>query len=131
MKTNSRLRRLITDEVGECCDDALEERISALEGLEEAVPAETESDSATLQTLSDETRHRIVRLLTAADGELCVCELTPLLEVSDSAISHALSDLTEAGLVTRRKESAWRYYEPTERAERLVETLDATRGETE
>jgi DNA-binding transcriptional ArsR family regulator len=129
MNANSRLRRLITEEVGECCDAAVEERLATLETLEETVPAKTADERAALRTLSDETRHRIVRLLAAADEELCVCELTPLLEVSDSAISHALSDLTDAGLVSRRKEGAWRYYQPTERAEQLVETLDATWGE--
>lgn len=129
MHANQRLRRLITEEVGECCDAAVEERIDALETLDDAVPADTTADRAALQTLSDETRHRIVRLLAAAETELCVCELAPLVDVSDSAISHALSDLTDAGLVTRRKEGAWRYYQATDRAERLVATLDATRGE--
>jgi DNA-binding transcriptional ArsR family regulator len=48
--------------------------------------------------------------------------------VSDSAISHALSDLRDAGLVTRRKDGTWRYYEATDRAEALLAALDDTRG---
>ena len=47
--------------------------------------------------------------------------------VSDSAVSHALSDLTEAGLVTRRKEGQWRYYDTTDRADGLLAALDSTR----
>jgi DNA-binding transcriptional ArsR family regulator len=128
VKANSRLRRLVTDEVGECCDGALDDRVAGLEALDEAVPTATETDRTALGTLSDETRHRIVRLLVAAEDELCVCELSPLVDVSDSAISHALSDLTDAGLVARRKAGAWRYYRPTERAEELIATLDATGG---
>lgn len=49
------------------------------------------------------------------------------MDVSDSAVSHALSDLTDAELVTRRKDSTWRYYDTTKRAEQLVTVLDATR----
>ncbi|PSP51038.1 transcriptional regulator [Halobacteriales archaeon QH_3_68_24] len=84
---------------------------------------------AALGTLSDDTRYRLARVLSAADGELCVCELSPLVAVSDSAVSHALSDLTEAGLVTRRKDGQWRYYDTTDRADALLEALDGTRGD--
>jgi DNA-binding transcriptional ArsR family regulator len=66
-------------------------------------------------------------LLTAADRALCVCEITPLVDISDSAISHALSDLHDAGLVTRRKDGTWRYYDATPRAEALIGALDGTR----
>jgi DNA-binding transcriptional ArsR family regulator len=128
MSTTERLERLIADEVGECCAGDVDARLAELESLGERVPAGPSADLRALRTLGDETRHRIARLLVAADGDLCVCELSPLLDVSDSAVSHALSDLADAGLVTRRKEGTWRYYGPTERAERLVETLDATRG---
>ena len=68
-------------------------------------------------------------MLTAADRELCVCEINPIFEVSDSAISHALSDLYDAGLVSRRKDGTWRYYETTDRAEALLTALDETRSD--
>ncbi|QLH84305.1 ArsR/SmtB family transcription factor [Halosimplex pelagicum] len=130
MSTDStRLRRLLAAELGECCDADVAARIDELEGLAEATPADRDRDLTALSTLSDGTRHDIVRYLAAADGELCVCELSPLVEVSDSAISHALSDLHDAGLVTRRKEGTWRYYDATDRAERLLDALDDTRGE--
>ncbi|WP_254862036.1 ArsR/SmtB family transcription factor [Halovivax gelatinilyticus] len=123
-----RLHRLIEDELGECCEADVDDRLSALGALDEGVPDDPTPDLIALSTLGDATRHRLVRLLVAAEGELCVCELSPLVDVSDSAISHALSDLTDAGLVSRRKEGTWRYYRPTERAERLVAALDDTRG---
>jgi DNA-binding transcriptional ArsR family regulator len=125
----TRLRRLIADEVGECCDADVAARLDELEALAASTPADVDADLDALSTLGDGTRHRIVRLLSAADGELCVCEFSPLLDVSESAVSHALSDLTDAGLLTRRKEGTWRYYRTTERADRLVDALDATRGE--
>jgi DNA-binding transcriptional ArsR family regulator len=125
----TRLRRLIAEEVGECCDADVAARLDELEALAASTPEDVAADLDALSTLGDGTRHRIVRLLAAAEGELCVCEFSPLLDVSESAVSHALSDLTDAGLLTRRKEGTWRYYRTTERADRLVDALDATRGE--
>ena len=130
METESaRLRRLLEDRLEECRDADVSERIEDLHGLERGLPADEASDRAALGTLSDDTRYRLVRFLSAADGELCVCELSPLVAVSDSAVSHALSDLTEAGLVTRRKDGQWRYYDTTDRADALLGALDGTRGD--
>ncbi|PSP70490.1 transcriptional regulator [Halobacteriales archaeon QH_6_68_27] len=130
METESaRLRRLLEDRLEECRDADVSERIEDLHGLERGLPADEASDRAALGTLSDDTRYRLARFLSAADGELCVCELSPLVAVSDSAVSHALSDLTEAGLVTRRKEGQWRHYDTTERADTLLGALDGTRGD--
>jgi len=122
----SRLRRLVADEVGECCEADVEQRLDDLEALADAVPDRPESDLRALKALGDGTRHELARLLAAAEGELCVCELAPLVDVSDSAVSHALSDLSEAGLVTRRKAGTWRYYDATDRARALLSALDAT-----
>lgn len=127
---DARLRRLIEDEVGTCCAADVEARLDELASLASAVPEDPASDLAALKALGDGTRHRIVRLLAAADDELCVCEINPLVDVSDSAVSHALSDLADAGLVTREKRGTWRHYRTTERAEALLDALDATRGGT-
>jgi DNA-binding transcriptional ArsR family regulator len=132
METDTtRLRRLVADEAGACCEDEVADRLARLEALTEGIPDAVDRDVEILKTLGSETRYRIVRLLAAAEEELCVCEITPVFEVSDSAVSHALSDLTDAGLLARRKEGTWRYYRTTERAERLVAALDATRGADE
>jgi len=128
---SARLRRLLDDRLGECCDADVEARIDDLQTLERGLPDDTGSDLTALGTLSDDTRYRIARYLSVAEGELCVCELSPLVAVSDSAVSHALSDLTEAGLVTRRKEGQWRYYDTTDRADSLLAALDSTRGATD
>lgn len=125
-----RIERLIADEVGECCAGDVEQRLGELETLAAVTPNGAARDRQALKTLGNETRHRLVRLLAAADGKLCVCEITPLFDVSESAVSHALSDLTDAGLVDRRKEGTWRYYGTTDRAEALLDALDATREAT-
>lgn len=127
-RQTERLERLIAEEIGECCEADIEERLDALRSYRSEIPPNPDVDLTALKTLGNDTRYSIVRLLKAADGELCVCEINPVVDVSDSAISHALSDLYDAGLVTRRKEGTWRYYETTDRAEALLSALDETRG---
>jgi len=60
------------------------------------------------KALSDETRLRIVNLLF--EQELCVCELMEALEMPQPRISHQLSILKAAGLVTDRREGRWIVY---------------------
>jgi len=127
MSETERLERLVADELGDCCPDDVEERREELRALAESVPRErVEADVATLGTLADDTRYRLTRVL-AAGGERCVCELEGLVAVGESAVSHALGDLVDAGLVTRRKEGKWRYYDTTDRAEALFSALDEVR----
>ena len=123
-----RLERLIEGEFGECCAADVDARLESLEAFAADVPERVDRDVDALKALGNDTRYAIVRLLAAAGRELCVCEITPVVDVSDSAISHALSTLYDAGLVRRRKEGTWRYYETTERTERLLGALDDTRG---
>lgn len=129
MSSTDRLRRYVADECGSCTDEDLSERLAELEELTDASGGtDLESDIELLSALGNETRYKIVRTLHAAGDELCVCELSPLLDVSDSAISHALSKLTDAGLVTRRKEGKWRMYRATPRANAVLVALDGSRS---
>jgi DNA-binding transcriptional ArsR family regulator len=52
--------------------------------------------------LADSTRFKILSSLAA--GELCVCELVELCEVSQSAVSHQLRLLRDRGLVRARRD---------------------------
>lgn len=119
----TRLRRLIEDEVGSCRDEDVENRLNELRSLTD----EAFDDDAVrplFDVLGDRTRYRLARVLSAAAGELCVCELEPLVDVSSSAVSHALSDLVDAGMVRRRKAGNWRYYRTTDVAEELFEAAE-------
>lgn len=123
-----RLQRYLEDELGECRSEDLQTRLAELDDLEGVFDEETVSaDVRTLSALGDGTRYRLVRLLVEADDELCVCEITPLVDVSDSAVSHALSTLVEAGLATKRKDGRWRKYRATRRASALLAVLDGSR----
>jgi DNA-binding transcriptional ArsR family regulator len=128
VQVTDRLERLVAADAG-CCGDSLEACEARLEDLSRTVDVEGhDADIAALSALASETRYAIVRLLHAAGDELCVCELDALLGVSDSAISHALRGLREAGLVEGRKEGRWRYYRATPRATALLVALDGTSG---
>jgi len=130
MSSTDRLQRYVTDECGSCTDKDLSERLGELEELNDSVGgSDLETDVKLLSALANETRYKIVRMLHAAEkDDLCVCELSPLLDVSDSAISHALSNLTDAGLVTRRKDGKWRMYRTTPRANAVLVALDGSRS---
>ena len=58
--------------------------------------------------LSDETRVRIVELLS--EGEQCVCELTGQLGLAQSLLSFHLKVLKDAGIVRDRRKGRWAYY---------------------
>ncbi len=129
MSSTERLSRYLDDECGGCTDEALSQRLAELDELVATVEtAELTSDVDVLSALGNETRYRVVRILHTAGEELCVCEFAPLIDVSDSAISHALSRLTDAGLVTRRKDGKWRKYRATPRASALLVALDGSRS---
>ncbi len=129
MSASERLQRYLTDEQGSCTSAALQERLEELEELETAVGGPNlDADVDMLSALANETRYKIVRILHTANEELCVCEFAPLLDVSDSAISHALSQLTDAGLLTRRKDGKWRKYSVTNRATAVLIALDGSRS---
>jgi ArsR family transcriptional regulator len=66
------------------------------------------SVDVTFRAFSDWTRLRILNLLR--DGELCVCDLTAVLELPQPAISKHLAYLRKAKLVIGRKEGQWSYY---------------------
>jgi len=120
-----RLQRYLEDELEDCRPEDVDQRLDELDTLEAVLSTERiESDLDVLAALANETRYKLVRLLVAADGELCVCELNAMVDASESAISHALSDLTDAGLVTRRKDGRWRKYRASNVAVSLLTLLD-------
>ena len=61
------------------------------------------------QMLADTTRLRISMLLQR-NGELCVCELTHALELSQPKISRHLGQMRESELVQTRRVGRWMYY---------------------
>jgi DNA-binding transcriptional ArsR family regulator len=59
--------------------------------------------------LGGETRLKILALLRHA-GELCVCDLATVLEMTPAAVSQHLSRLRSGGLVAARRDGMTTYY---------------------
>ena len=61
------------------------------------------------RALADPTRLRAL-LLLHAEGELCVCDLTHALKLSQPKMSRHLANLRAAGLVVDRRDGQWIHY---------------------
>jgi len=88
------------------------------------VPTATRLDAARaaqlFHALSDEIRVNVVLLLL--DGERCVCDLMADLDLAQSRLSWHLKTLSDAGVITGRREGRWNYYSLN--AETLAEAGD-------
>jgi len=62
------------------------------------------------KALGDPIRLQLVDVLRRHAGEVCVCELVPLFDVSQPTLSHHLSKLREAGIVDSERRGLWAYY---------------------
>lgn len=70
------------------------------------------------KVISDSTRIRIMAALDS--GEMCVCDLSALLEMTKSAISHQLKVLKDAKLVKSRRDGKNVFYSLKDDHVRLI-----------
>jgi len=85
-----------------CCRPVLAEPID---------PSEAAELAAAFKLLADPIRLRIVSLVAnAPDGEMCACDLPAALERSQPTVSHHLSLLADAGLLTREQRGKWAWF---------------------
>lgn len=66
--------------------------------------------AAIAKALGDPVRVQLVDVLRKHAGEVCVCELVPLFELSQPTVSHHLKKLREAGIVGSERRGLWAYY---------------------
>ena len=126
-QATERLQRYLDDELGECRSEDVDRRLDELSTLEAGLgTAQAEAKLDVLSALSSETRYTLVRVLVAAEEELCVCELNAVVDVTESGLSHALSALVNAGLVEGRKDGRWKKYRATNRATALITVLEGS-----
>jgi ArsR family transcriptional regulator, arsenate/arsenite/antimonite-responsive transcriptional repressor len=70
-----------------------------------------ETSAALLKAVADPVRLQLLSAIRATDaGEACVCDLTPLVGLSQPTVSHHLKVLVEAGLLEREKRGTWAWF---------------------
>lgn len=83
--------------------------------IQASLDAENATDLARMfKALGDPIRLRLLsRITSAADGEICVCDLTGGdFNVTGPTISHHLKVLREARLIDGERRGTWVYYRP-------------------
>ena len=77
-----------------------------------------------LKVLADPARLRLLSMIaTAPTGEACACDLVEPVGRSQPTVSHHLSLLVDAGLLSREKRGKWAWYHVV--PERLAMIRDA------
>jgi ArsR family transcriptional regulator len=72
---------------------------------------EAERLAAALRVLADPARLRLLSIIGAdPNGEVCACQLTGPLGLSQPTVSHHLKVLTDAGLIGREQRGRWAYF---------------------
>jgi ArsR family transcriptional regulator len=62
------------------------------------------------KALGDPVRLQLVDVLRKHAGNVCVCELVPLFDLSQPTVSHHLKVLRDAGIVGSERVGLWAYY---------------------
>ena len=110
-KNAKRLERLVCS--GLRSEEDLGKYAIELQTLADKVTDEKLIDSKTqlLKALANETRLKMLKLLSKR--EMCVCELTVALDLTQSTASHHLNILENMGLITDKKMGKWVFYSVT------------------
>jgi len=107
-KGTKRLERLICS--GLRPEEDLEKYAIELKAMAGKVADEKLIDSKArlLKALANETRLKMLKLLSKR--EMCVCELTVALDLSQPTASHHLNILENMGLIKDEKKGKWVFY---------------------
>ncbi|MEX0863333.1 MAG: metalloregulator ArsR/SmtB family transcription factor [Acidimicrobiia bacterium] len=88
-----------------CCAPVVDEALS--------VP-ESEDLAGAFKVLADPVRLRLLSLIASVpEGEICACDLPAPLGRSQATVSHHLSVLVDAGLITREQRGKWAWFQLT------------------
>ncbi|MBW6463771.1 MAG: ArsR/SmtB family transcription factor [Dethiobacteria bacterium] len=71
------------------------------------------------RALGEETRFKIILMLL--EEEMCICELMEELKLSQSAVSHHVKILRQAGLANDRRDGKWTFFSINKKGFSLLE----------
>lgn len=77
-----------------------------------------------LKAVADTNRLKILACLK--NGEVCACDLTEVLSISQPAVSQHLRKLKEANIIAERKVGTWKHYRIQEQQTPLMVGILAT-----
>ncbi len=77
-----------------------------------------------LKAVADANRLKILACLKK--GEVCVCDFTDVLGISQPAVSQHLRKLKEAGIIAERKVGTWKHYRIQENQTTLMHSILAS-----
>ncbi len=118
MATNTRPLTVRSDEMAECCPALLAEPLDPTDAVELA---------AVFKALADPVRLQLLSLIAAApNATACSCDLEEPVGKSQPTVSHHLSVLADAGLITKEKVGRW--VNCTIVADRLAQVRAALEG---
>jgi ArsR family transcriptional regulator, arsenate/arsenite/antimonite-responsive transcriptional repressor len=92
--------KLIQTIDAECCPRVLDAPLDEVSA---------ERLAASLRVVADPARLRLLSLIGQA-GEVCACDLTEMLDLSQPTVSHHLKVLTDAGLLEREQRGRWAFF---------------------
>ena len=99
----------------ECCPQVLDGPVAEADATELAT---------LFKTLADPARIRLISLIASSPGgEACSCDLVEPLGRSQPTVSHHLSQLVKAGILTREQRGKWAWFKV--RTERFSQICDA------
>ena len=109
--STKRLERLVCS--GLRPEEDLEKYAIELKTMADEATDEELIDAKTrlLKALANETRLKMLKLLSKR--EMCVCELTVALELTQPTASHHLNILENMGLIKDKKKGKWVFYSVT------------------
>ncbi|WP_409291651.1 ArsR/SmtB family transcription factor [Peribacillus sp. SCS-37] len=76
---------------------------------EESLDAEFQKYEAKFKALADKKRLHIMNILTQ-NGSMCVCDIEPIIGMTQSKLSYHLKILLDAGLIEKEAKGTWSYY---------------------
>lgn len=98
--------------------------------LKGSVKLEIKEYALMFKALSDETRIKIVEMLSC--GEMCACDILEFFKITQPTLSYHMKMLVGCGLVMARKEGSWmRYAVNPEKARELKDFLENITTESE
>ena len=72
--------------------------------------AQAAEAASLFKALADPARVKIINLLATAPDAACVCDITPVVELSQPTVSFHLKKLLAAGIVERTQRGKWAFY---------------------